>query len=61
MVGFVAFEDSKTEAMGFLLSHIDEPTPLTKMLKFSVPEAKREKWSKKSIGKSVLYSENWPS
>ncbi|KAF3052827.1 hypothetical protein E8E11_007805 [Didymella keratinophila] len=48
LVGFVAFENSKTEAMGFLLSHIEEPTPLTKMLKSSVPEEKREKWSKKS-------------
>lgn len=48
LVGFVAFEDSQTEAMGFLLSHIEEPTPLTKMLKSSVPEAKRQKWSKKS-------------
>lgn len=48
LVGFVAFEESKTEAMGFLLSHIEEPTPLTKMLKSSVPKEKREKWSKKS-------------
>lgn len=48
LVGFVAFEDSKTEAMGFLLSHIENPTPLTKMLKSSVSEEKREKWSKKS-------------
>ena len=48
LVGFVAFEDSKTEAMGFLLSHIEEPTPLTKMLKSSVPEEKRERWSEKS-------------
>lgn len=48
LVGFVAFEDSKTEAMGFLLSHIEEPTPLTKLLKSSVPEEKREIWSKGS-------------
>jgi hypothetical protein len=48
LVGFVAFEDSKTDAMGYLLSHIEEPTPLTKMLKSSVPEEKRETWSKKS-------------
>lgn len=48
LVGFVAFEDSKTEAMGFLLSHIEESTPLTKMLKSSVPEEKREHWSRKS-------------
>ncbi|KAJ4337465.1 hypothetical protein N0V87_004611 [Didymella glomerata] len=48
LVGFVAFEDSKTETMGFLLSHIEESTPLTKMLKSSVPEEKREHWSRKS-------------
>ncbi|KAF3043719.1 hypothetical protein E8E12_008457 [Didymella heteroderae] len=48
LVGFVAFENSETEAMGFLLSHIEEPMPLTKMLKSSVPEEKRDKWSKKS-------------
>lgn len=32
LVGFVAFENSKTDAMGFLLSHIDEPVPLTSLL-----------------------------
>lgn len=45
LVGFVAFNDSKTEIMGFLLSHIEEPTPLTKLLKSSVPREKRNKWS----------------
>lgn len=48
LVGFVAYENSKTEAMGLLLSHIEAPTPLTKMLKSSVPEEKRKAWSKKS-------------
>ncbi|KAG9201940.1 hypothetical protein G6514_005135 [Epicoccum nigrum] len=48
LVGFVAFENSKTEAMGLLLTHIEDPTPLTKMLKSSVSEEKRAAWSQKS-------------
>lgn len=48
LVGFVAFENSKTEVMGFLLSHIEDSVPLTKLLKSSVAEEKREAWSKKS-------------
>ncbi|KAF2999889.1 hypothetical protein E8E13_008354 [Curvularia kusanoi] len=48
LVGFVAFENSRTEAMGFLLTHIEDPTPLTKLLKSSVAEEKRAAWSKKS-------------
>lgn len=48
LVGFVAFENSKTEAMGFLLSHIVDPVPLTKLLKSSVAQERRETWSKKT-------------
>lgn len=48
LVGFVAFENSKMEAMGFLLSHIEGPVPLTELLKSSVPEEMRDSWSKKS-------------
>jgi tRNA A-37 threonylcarbamoyl transferase component Bud32 len=48
LLGFVAFDNSKTEIMGFLLSHIDSPRPLTKLLKASVPRAKRAEWSTKA-------------
>jgi tRNA A-37 threonylcarbamoyl transferase component Bud32 len=48
LLGFVAFNNSKTEIMGVLLSHIDSPKPLTKLLKSSVPRAKRAEWSTKS-------------
>jgi hypothetical protein len=48
LLGFVAFENSKTEAMGILLQHIDEPTPLSRLLKSSVPRSKRAEWSRKS-------------
>lgn len=48
LLGFVAFENNQSEAMGFLLSYIEKPVPLTKLLKSSVPEKKRKKWSKKS-------------
>jgi serine/threonine protein kinase len=48
LLGFVAFNNSKTEIMGFLLSNIDGPKPLTKLLKSSVPRAKRAEWSTKS-------------
>jgi tRNA A-37 threonylcarbamoyl transferase component Bud32 len=34
--------------MGFLLSNIDEPKFLTKLLKQSVPAEKRKQWSEKS-------------
>lgn len=48
LLGFVGVEGSRTEAMGFLLSHIERPVPLTEVLASSVPEWKREEWSKKS-------------
>lgn len=45
LLGFVSFNNSKTDAMGFLLSNIDAPKPLTKLLKKSVPRAKRAEWA----------------
>ena len=48
LVGFVAFENSRTETMGFLLTHIEDPIPLTKMLKSSVSEERRLAWSQHS-------------
>ncbi|KAH7392362.1 hypothetical protein DE146DRAFT_766606 [Phaeosphaeria sp. MPI-PUGE-AT-0046c] len=45
LLGFVSFNNSKTEAMGFLLSNINGPKPLTKLLKKSVPRAKRAEWA----------------
>ncbi|CAO2652235.1 Nn.00g005180.m01.CDS01 [Neocucurbitaria sp. VM-36] len=48
ILGFVSFENSKTEAMGILLSNIDFPTPLTKLLQSSVPASKRSAWRQKS-------------
>lgn len=47
LVGFVRFENSKTDTMGFFLSHIEEPVPLTKLLKATVSEANRDEWGKK--------------
>ena len=48
LLGFVAFENSKTEAMGLLLTPIASPKPLTKLLKSSVPRTKRAEWASKS-------------
>lgn len=48
LLGFVSFESSNTEAMGFLLTPIPNATPLTKLLKNSVPRAKRAEWASKS-------------
>ncbi|KAJ4359141.1 hypothetical protein N0V95_002466 [Ascochyta clinopodiicola] len=48
LIAFVAHENSKTDAMGILLSHIEDPVPLTKLLRASVPETKRAEWRRKS-------------
>ena len=48
LLGFVSWENSKTEVMGMLLENIEAPTPLTKLLKASVDEEKRAEWSAKS-------------
>jgi len=47
LIALVGYENSKTEAMGFLLTPIKEPKPLTKLLKASVPRAKRAEWANK--------------
>jgi hypothetical protein len=47
LLSFVAFENSKTEIMGILLQHIEEPTLLTKLLNKNVRRAKRAEWSRK--------------
>ena len=49
LLGFVAFSSSKTEIMGYLLTPIASPKPLTKLLKSSVPASKRAEWSSKSL------------
>jgi hypothetical protein len=58
LLGFVSGGNSKTEAMGFLLSNIDAPTPLTQLLRSSIPESKRLAWSKKSEEYITLLHEN---
>lgn len=44
----VGWQDSKIEAMGYLLSVIDDPVPLTKLLDSEVDESKRKRWAKES-------------
>ena len=44
--GLVSFGNSKTEAMGYLLTDIDQPTPLTLLLDEEVDERKRKRWAK---------------
>jgi tRNA A-37 threonylcarbamoyl transferase component Bud32 len=48
LIGFVGFESSKAEAMGYLMTPIKEPRPLTHFLKSSVPREKRAEWANKS-------------
>ncbi|KAI8938653.1 hypothetical protein NX059_004523 [Plenodomus lindquistii] len=48
LMGFVSYNNSKTEAMGLLLSHIASPKPLTTLLSPSVPASLRETWAQKS-------------
>ncbi|KAF2821747.1 hypothetical protein CC86DRAFT_426216 [Ophiobolus disseminans] len=48
LLGFVSFENSNTEAMGYLLTPIASPKPLTKMLRASVSREKRAEWASKS-------------
>lgn len=45
--GFVAFENSKTNIMGLLLSVIEGATPLTHLLDKSVDPSLRKRWSDK--------------
>ena len=54
--GWVGVDDSKTEAMGFLMTEIEEPRPLTHMLDDEVPQSKRDKWAAESARiKEVLH------
>lgn len=48
ILGFVSYESSKTEAMGFLLNSISDARPLTKLLDPSVDESLRKSWKEKS-------------
>lgn len=42
----VGWRDSEVEAMGYLLSVIEKPVPLTKLLDSEVDESKRERWAR---------------
>lgn len=44
----VGWQDSNIETMGFLLTAIDDPVPLTKLLDSEVDESKRLKWAKET-------------
>jgi len=48
LLGFVSFDNSKTEILGFLLTPIASPSPLTTLLKSSVPRSQRADWASKS-------------
>ena len=44
----VQHQNSNIEAMGFLLTAVEDPVPLTKLLDSEVDESKREKWAKET-------------
>ncbi|KAF2850251.1 hypothetical protein T440DRAFT_424982 [Plenodomus tracheiphilus IPT5] len=48
LLAFVSHETSKTEIMGFLLSHIASPRPLTKLLDANISATLRDEWAHKS-------------
>lgn len=48
LLGFVSSDNSKTEILGFLLTPIASPRPLTTLLKSSVPRSQRADWATKS-------------
>ena len=48
VLGLVGTDNSKTDIMGFLLSVIDNPKPLTTLLDSKIPHERREKWAKQS-------------
>lgn len=58
LLGFVGFENSKTDIMGLLLSVIEDPTPLTKLLDAGIDEDMRTAWSEKSEAYVKLLHEN---
>ncbi|KAL5118691.1 hypothetical protein ACEQ8H_003368 [Pleosporales sp. CAS-2024a] len=47
LMGFVSFENSKTEILGFLLTPIASPRPLTTLLQSSIPRSQRAEWATK--------------
>lgn len=56
LVGLVAWEDSRTHAIGFLQQDIPDPTPLTNKLDAEVPQEKREAWASEAERmKNVLH------
>jgi hypothetical protein len=54
----VGWKNSKTEAMGYLLSVIDDPVPLTKLLDSEVDESKRQRWAKETEKVIKILHEN---
>jgi tRNA A-37 threonylcarbamoyl transferase component Bud32 len=54
----VSHGNSHVETMGFLLTAIDDPIPLTKLLDSEVDESKRKKWAKESQRIVDLLHEN---
>jgi tRNA A-37 threonylcarbamoyl transferase component Bud32 len=58
LLGFVSYDGSSTQIMGFLLSHIASPTPLTNLLNRSVPRAKRAEWATKCESYVKLLHDN---
>lgn len=48
LLGFVSFDNSKTEILGFLLTPIASPKPLTTLLKSSIARSQRADWATKS-------------
>ncbi|ETS73865.1 hypothetical protein PFICI_14811 [Pestalotiopsis fici W106-1] len=58
VTGLVGWEDSKSEIMGFLMTNIEDPTPLTRMLDSDVVEEKREKWARETERMVKLLHDN---
>lgn len=52
LLGLVAFPDSSTEAIGFLLTNMPDARPLTKLLDSQVADEKRLRWADES--KSIV-------
>ncbi|KAF7541411.1 hypothetical protein G7054_g597 [Neopestalotiopsis clavispora] len=58
VAGLVGWEDSKSDIMGFLMTNIEDPTPLTRMLDSDVVEEKREKWARETERMIKLLHDN---
>ncbi|KAL1303423.1 hypothetical protein AAFC00_006813 [Neodothiora populina] len=48
VVGLVRHDGSNTDIMGFMMTDISSPTPLTHMLDEDVPQRKRDRWATES-------------